>query len=232
MGSFSTVFLDLDDTLYPSSSGVWDAIGDRIQVFLMDRLGLRDDEARAMRRSFFQDYGTTLNGLIANHLADPQDYLEFVHDIPLEEYLGPDDGLRAMLGALPQRRIVFTNSHRAHAERVLEALDVRDQIDQILDIVALGFRNKPEADSYAIAMAAADHALPDACLIVDDMLRNLLPAAALGMTTVHVDEVGAPELAPHYRIRDIKELTAAIPSLLDGHAVTGTPSTADAASLP
>jgi putative hydrolase of the HAD superfamily len=231
MGSFSTVFLDLDDTLYPSSSGVWDAIGDRIQVFLMNRLALGEVEAKTMRRSFFQDYGTTLNGLIANHLADPQDYLAFVHDIPLEEYLRPDAGLRAMLRALPQQRIVFTNSHRRHAERVLEALAVRDQIDQILDIVALGFRNKPEVDSYTLAMAAADHAAPQDCLFVDDMLRNLRPAAAIGMTTVHVAEVGDPDPAPHYRIRDIKELTTAIPGLLDGRARPGTRPAAGAKRL-
>ena len=38
--SYRVAFLDLDDTLYPPSSGVWDAIGERIQIFMMDRLGL------------------------------------------------------------------------------------------------------------------------------------------------------------------------------------------------
>lgn len=226
MNEYSTVFLDLDDTLYPSTSGVWDAIGDRIQAFLMDRLGLKDDEARTMRHSFFEEYGTTLNGLIAKQLADPQDYLEFVHDIPLENYLVADDGLRAVLQALPQQRIVFTNSHCRHAERVLDTLGVRDQIDQILDIVALGFCNKPRIESYEIAMAAAGHVSPQSCVIVDDMLRNLLPAVSLGMTTVHVVELEDPGTSPHIRIRNIKDLTAALPALLNGRSQEGSVSAA------
>ena len=67
MNRYSTVFLDLDDTLYPSSNGVWDAIGERINLFMMERLAIEPDRVRVLRDSYFRNYGTTLHGLMANH---------------------------------------------------------------------------------------------------------------------------------------------------------------------
>ena len=33
---FETLFFDLDDTLYPPTSGLWDAIGERIETFMRE----------------------------------------------------------------------------------------------------------------------------------------------------------------------------------------------------
>ena len=122
--SYRVAFLDLDDTLYPPASGVWNAIGERIQVFMMDRLGLSYDQTTALRRRYFEQYGTTLNGLWHNHAVDPQEYLAFVHAVPLEEMLHPDPDLAGMLHDLPQKRVVFTNANLQHAERVLACLGI------------------------------------------------------------------------------------------------------------
>lgn len=206
-------FLDLDDTLYPPADGVWDAIGERIQAFIMDRLALTEAEAGAMRRQYFQEFGTTLNGLWRNHGIDPTDYLTFVHDVPLEDMLRPDPTLAAMLRAMPQRRMVFTNASLQHAERVLTCLGIRQEIDAVIDLFALEMVNKPEPAAYRRALSIAGEENPDLCLLVDDMPRNLLPARSMGMTTVLVGP-GPADGAADVHIERITDLVGALPGIL------------------
>lgn len=186
MTEFQTLFLDLDDTLYPHGNGVWHAIGDRITQFMVERLGLTQVEAVRLRQHYFARYGTTLNGLRIHYQIDPADYLGFVHDIPLADYLLPDRELQTMLESLQVQRVVFTNADRGHAERVLGALGIGDCVARIIDIYALEFVNKPEPASYLRAMELSGCPRAEACVLVDDMPRNLYPAAGLGMTTVYV----------------------------------------------
>ena len=216
MTDLHTLFLDLDDTLYPQGNGVWHAIGDRITLFLIDRLGLTEQEAIGLRRRYFEQYGTTLNGLRLHHQIDPADYLGFVHDLPLDRYLQPDPALRRMLAALRVQRVVFTNADRAHAERVLNALGIAGEIGSIIDIYALEFANKPELSAYTRAIALASAPGPETCVLVDDMPRNLHPASGLGMTTVYVGP-GFPPGPIDHRLDRIHLLPLAIPALLAEH---------------
>lgn len=211
--SWRVVFFDLDDTLYPPSCGVWPAIGERIQTFLMDRLGVTYDEATQLRRGYFEKYGTTLNGLLHLHSVDPSDYLEFVHAIPLEEMIHPDPDLRSMLQDLPQKRIVFTNASRGHAERVLSCLGVSSQIDAIVDLFALEMANKPDTAAYERALKLAGESDPRLCVLADDLPRNLAPAKAMGMTTVLVGPEQQDGVAD-VRIEGIADLTQALPGLV------------------
>lgn len=211
--NWRVVFFDLDDTLYPPSCGVWPAIGERIQAYLMDRLGVTYEEATRIRRGYFEEYGTTLNGLWHNHSVDPSDYLEFVHAIPLEDMIHPDPDLRSMLQALPQKRIVFTNATREHAERVLACLGVSSEIDTIVDLFALEMANKPDTAAYQCALKLAGESDPRACVLADDLPRNLAPARAMGMTTVLVgpeQHNGSDDL----HIERIADLTRVLPGLV------------------
>ena len=79
---FTTIFFDLDDTLYPSSSGVWKLIKDRMNLYMHLRLEIPRDEIPSLREELFHQYGTTLRGLQATYHIDTKDYLSFVHDIP------------------------------------------------------------------------------------------------------------------------------------------------------
>jgi putative hydrolase of the HAD superfamily len=213
MSRYRVLFLDLDDTLYPSTSGLWDAIGERINLYLRDRLGLDAEKVGVVRDRYLEKYGTTLNGLIAEHHIDPYDYLDFVHDVPLDEILLPDPALSAMLEGLDQKRVIFTNSYVPHVERVLRRLGVEAQIDQVIDIVALDFVNKPLPEAYRRALALSHEVDPTACVIVDDRVLNLEPAASLGMEVVLVDEKGvAADGLP--RISRITQLVDALPELL------------------
>ncbi len=206
------VFLDLDDTLYPKNNGVWQAVSDRIHEFLVTRLDLSRQRAATLRTHYLQVYGTTLRGLPKEHEIDPLDYLDFVHDVPIEALLIPDPALRLMLEQLVGQRIVFTNASRNHAVRVLRRLEIESAIDQIIDIQALEFVNKPLPQAYLRAMALAGTERPETCLMVDDRAENLLPAQALGMTTVLVAPSG-PMPGADYVVDQITDLLQAVPGL-------------------
>jgi putative hydrolase of the HAD superfamily len=185
MGTLAFALFDLDDTLYAAQCGLWAAIGDRIDRYMVERLGLAPDTTALQRRHYLEHYGTTLNGLRREHQVDPLEYLQYVHDVPLPRYLAPNAELDAMLGRLPLTKAIFTNADAAHAGRVLDCLGIARHFSQIIDIHTLGFINKPDPRAYARAVELLG-AQAEQCLFVDDAVRNLRPARALGMFTILV----------------------------------------------
>ena len=212
MSKYRILFLDLDDTLYPSTCGLWEAIGDRIIAYMTTRLDISAQKANELRKDYFQAYGTTLNGLRIHYNIDPLDYLNFVHDIPIDTFLQPDFEIREMLSNVVQKRVIFTNASRDHAERVLNRLGIEMLIDQVIDIVSLDYHNKPEPSAYSRALSLTGENDPSACVLVDDRSRNLIPGGAMGMTTVLVGE-DDPDPSIDFHINAITELTRTVPGL-------------------
>ena len=131
--SFSHVrgwVFDLDNTLYPPSARLFDQIERRMTGWVMERLGVPRDEADRLRRHYWQSYGTTLAGLMAEHDVDPGPYLAHVHDIALD-HLQADMILAARIRALPGRKIVHTNGCAPYARRVLAARGLADIFDAV-----------------------------------------------------------------------------------------------------
>lgn len=178
---------DLDETLYTRQTGLWPAIGERINLYMVERLGLNPKEVPALREHYLGAFGTTLNGLLQDYKIDPAEYLAYVHDLPLENYLQRDPALNGMLARLPLTKVIFTNADEPHARRVLEHLGVTHHFERIIDIRALEFYSKPDPRAYAIALQLLN-AQAGECLYADDARRNLQPAHALGMITVWVGE--------------------------------------------
>jgi putative hydrolase of the HAD superfamily len=177
---------DLDNTLYPASADLFGLMDVRMTAYVGRTLGIDDPvEARRIQKSYFQQHGTTLAGLMASHAIDPHHYLADVHDIDLG-VLAEDRRLAALIARLPGRKLVFTNGDHAYAERVLAKLGLGESFEAIHDIHACGYLPKPEAASYA-SMIAAFGIDPRTSVFVEDMARNLAPAKALGMTTVWID---------------------------------------------
>lgn len=175
---------DLDNTLYAAETDLFDQIERRMGEYIRLHFDLPPGEARALQKRLFRDHGTTLRGLMNERAVEPGSFLEFVHDIDVSA-IGPSLTLTAALTDLPGRKYVFTNGSVAHAERVLHRLGVARQFDGIFDIVAAGYVPKPDPGPYR-ALLDRYGLVPDATVMVEDMARNLLPAHALGMTTVWV----------------------------------------------
>jgi len=179
------VLFDLDETMYPTESGIMDLISDRINEYMSLRLGIDPADVAAIRQQYYQLYGTTGRGLYLHHDLDVEDYLEFVHDLPVEDMLGPDPGLDTMLEGLRAEKSIFTNATAAHARRVLGVLGVARHFQQIIGIAELEYVPKPDLQAYQRAIELLG-VRAEECLLVDDRARNLGPGRALGMTTVLV----------------------------------------------
>jgi len=205
---------DLDETLYPPSTGVLPQIGRRIERYLTERLGWEPELAAARRVAYREQYGTTLGGLLVHHQADPEDYLAFVHDVPVEDMVQPNPALDAALAALPWERVIFTNSHRPHAERVLTALGVRHRFSRIYAIEDFGYSQKPNQEVYRRLLEALGANGPS-CLMVDDALPNLIAAKAWGMTTIWITPVGDPAPGADYCLPDVASISKLAAQLVD-----------------
>lgn len=176
---------DLDNCLYPASCDLFELIEHRMGEFIQQLLGVDAEEARRVQKGHFHEHGTTLAGLMRSHGVDPHDFLDFVHDIDLAR-VSADPGLVAALDRLPGRKFVFTNGDEAYARRVLDRIGLANAFDGMHDIHAMDYVPKPDPRSYA-AMCERLAIEPERALFVDDMARNLVPAKALGMVTVWLD---------------------------------------------
>lgn len=192
---FAAIFFDLDDTLYPPTVGLWDEIGERINQYLRERLGFPPERVVTVREQYFREYGTTLRGLQIHHAVDMDDYLAFVHDVPLERYLEPDLALRQLLAGIPARKWIFTNADVNHANRVLQQRGLQGIFDGIIDIHALDPYCKPMPEAFQIALKAAGNPDPRACLLIDDQARITRAARSFGFYTalVHSPLISSPD---------------------------------------
>ena len=181
LGAVETWIFDLDNTLYPASCGLFDQVQRRMTEYICDRLSVSPEAAAELRRTYFREHGTTMRGLMTVHRIDPHEFLAFVHDVDLA-CVPPNPALVAVLRRLPGRKIVHTNGSMRHAERLLDHLGLSASFSGIFDIVAADFDPKPALAGYSLLVQR--HAVAaESALMVEDMARNLAPAAALGMTT-------------------------------------------------
>jgi putative hydrolase of the HAD superfamily len=178
---FTTLFFDLDDTLYPSSSGLWTVLKGRISLYMRERMGLPADEIPGLREKYFREYGTALRGLQANHTIDVQDFLAYVHDVPLADYIHPDPVQQAVLASLRTRNLIFTNADVHHARRVLRTLQIEQYFADIVDVNRMDPYCKPKPEAFGLAMKAAGEGDPGKCVMIDDLPRTTRAAKALGL---------------------------------------------------
>ena len=175
---------DLDNTLYPAACRLFDQVDRRIGLYVERLLNLDQEAARALQKQYFRDHQTTLNGLMINHAVDPEDFLDFVHRIDVSG-VAADASLDRALEALPGRKVIFTNGSVKHAENVMGRLGIERHFKDIFDIAAAGYVPKPDLSSYR-KLVERYGIKPERAAMIDDMPRNLEPAAALGMATVLV----------------------------------------------
>ncbi len=205
-----TMFFDLDDTVYPSNSGIWEAIGSRMEFYMAERLSIPVHSVKTERERLFRTHGTTMRGLVFEYGIDELDFLNYVHDIPIHMYLSENQRLRENLIRYPQRKVIFTNANCGHAERVLSVLGIRDLFDQIIDILMIKPFCKPQSEAFEIAIQSAGIVNPGRCVMIDDAKRNLLTAHEHGFYTIQVG-TNIAENPIDTAILTLEELSTALP---------------------
>jgi len=196
------ILFDLDETLYPTNIGLMQAIGRRIHAYMEVRMGLGAELASALRKEYYKKYGTSLRGLQLHHDIDPEDYLAFVHDVELTEFVVPNPALRAMLDGIDIHKVIFTNATSEHALNVTRVLGIGPCFERIIDVRSNDYVGKPYPEAYAHALSLIG--VPaERCLLVEDNVRNLRPGKDLGMVTVLVGNKETPTEVVDFDVSDI-----------------------------
>jgi putative hydrolase of the HAD superfamily len=214
-GSVRFILFDLDNTLYPRESGLFSRVDQRINRYLEKVVILPAFQVNRIRQEYLREYGTTLSGLMEHHGVDPLDYLEFVHDVPVEQLIATDNDLPALLAGLPGEKYVFSNASRQHCDKVLDHLQIADFFTDIYDIIRMDFQSKPELKVYERIVAEIGDPAGSG-IMVDDLAANLLPARKLGMRTVLIDSqnqnnpVGSPPTAVLSSIHQLPEFMSSV----------------------
>ena len=188
MKSFKLIkywIFDLDNTLYSGKTKVFEQVDKRMSKYISDKLDVSVEEAKKIQKNYFYEYNTTLNGMIKNHKIDPDEFLEFVHDINID-FLQKDPKLEKEIEKLNGKKIIFTNGSKKHALNVTKRIGINQLFDDIFDIVDCNFIPKPSIEPYK--KLVEKHKIdPKLCVFVEDIARNLKPAYEMGMKTVWIE---------------------------------------------
>jgi putative hydrolase of the HAD superfamily len=184
LAEIETWIFDLDNTLYPASCRLFDQIHANMTRFIAERLDLSREAALDVQKRYFREHGTTMRGLMTVDGVDPREFMDFVHRIDLA-CVPANPALVDALARLPGRKLVHTNGSVKHAENLLGHLGIADAFAAVFDIEAAGWEPKPGFSGYYELIRRYD-VEPTRALMVEDIARNLAPAAALGMTTAWV----------------------------------------------
>ncbi|MBC8239380.1 MAG: pyrimidine 5'-nucleotidase [Alphaproteobacteria bacterium] len=175
---------DLDNTLYPASCNLFSQVERNMTRFIIDLLEVDHQVARDIQKKYFREHGTTMRGLMHHHNVEPDAFLDFVHEVDLSE-VPSDPVLDAHLSRLPGRKLIFTNGSTSHAENITRHLGIDHHFDDIFDIVACEFIPKPDPGVYT-TLVKKFGVEPGSSVMVEDMAKNLRPAAEMGMSTVWI----------------------------------------------
>lgn len=207
------VLFDLDETLYPTTNGLMQAVALRMREYIADKYQLTLDEAYELQKRYWNQYGTTLRGLYLERQLDPIEYLAYVHAVDLAQFIAPDPQLRAVLEQIPQEKMIITNADAPHARRVLNQLGIAEQFTRIFDVVFMEYECKPSLIVYRRVLDALG-ARGDECVLVEDMARNLPAARQLGFKTILVYSPECPPAAD-VCLPDIYQVADAIAQLAE-----------------
>jgi putative hydrolase of the HAD superfamily len=208
------LLFDLDETLYPSSSGMVHEISRRMTRYVSRLLDLDEDSAARIRRELSRKHGTTLSGLMSEHnFKDPENYLEYAHPIDVERFLHKDPELVTALESIELPKSILTNSPSEHARRILEYLEIEHFFERIFDIRMNAFRGKPDREVYLRVLTELSREASEV-LFIDNRLDYLLAFREIGGSIVWVADSPIQEEAGQGvpRIDHVKEL----PAFLEG----------------
>ena len=172
---------DLDNTLYSGQTKVFSEVDKKMSSFISEKFDVDLIEAKKIQKEYFYEYGTTLSGLMKKKNVEPNEFLEFVHDIDIS-WLPKDEFLRDELIKIKEKKYIFSNGSHAHIENVTNQLGIDGLFDGAFDITDADFVPKPHLDPYKklIEKFKLD---PKKSILIEDIAHNLEQAKNLGMKT-------------------------------------------------
>ena len=186
--SFENWIFDLDNTIYDIKAGLFVKISERITQYIMEVLSFTKEEANLVRSDMYKKYGLTLTGLMREYEIDPDEYLDYIHDVTHPE-LQYEKQLKLSLNNLSGKKFIYTNASQDHAKKILSAMGIEAEFEKILDIKATHYVPKPDPKSYDIMLKSFDISANEIgySIFIEDTAKNLKPAKLLGLKTVWIE---------------------------------------------
>lgn len=209
-------FFDLDNTLYPKSSGIAELMVERIELFFVNYLKLPLEESKILGARYYRDYGLAIKGLIHNFSIDPVEYDKYVDGgLQLDEILKPVPELTSLLDRLSRKGQcwIFTNAGQSHALRIIKLLKIDSFFSGIIycDYSEPNFPAKPDRLAFARAMKCAQVDDVKKCFFFDDSIGNIRTAQEIGWNVVYVDEDAVTQKSSFQEINASMEIITSDP---------------------
>ncbi|KAK4748245.1 hypothetical protein SAY87_014831 [Trapa incisa] len=177
---YDCLLFDLDDTLYPLSTGIATECRKNIGDYMVEHLGIDPSKIDDLCNLLYKNYGTTMAGLRAiGYDFDYDEYHAFVHGRLPYENLKPDPVLKSLLMNLPYRKIIFTNADKVHAVKALSRLGLEDCFEGIICFETLNPVHKntvsddeDDADFIGLPKNSASSAAKGSNLMIFDIIDH------------------------------------------------------------
>ena len=169
--NIKNILFDLDGVLYDDLEAVFGQVSRKMTKYISNKLNLNLEKAKELQTNYFHKYNTSLNGLMIHHDIDPEDFLNYVHDIDLT-FMKKDLVLKNELENLKTKKFIFTNGSKNHAKNITKHLGIDDLFDGLFDIVDAEFSPKPTAKAFDL-MIKKFKINPKETLYIEDIAKNL-----------------------------------------------------------
>ncbi len=178
---------DIDDTLYPKSSGLDKIIQDSITAHICKYLGVDEEKARELCVEYYHQYGSTICGLMQTTDIKPRKFVREVHQNLDLSCIRPNPRMNAAMAKIPGRKYVFTNGSYCHGLRICKKLGIEKNIDGFFGAQSTNFIPKPDPRAFK-EFFERYRIDPEAAIFFDDSFRNLESIHKMGTKTVWVAE--------------------------------------------
>jgi putative hydrolase of the HAD superfamily len=176
---------DLDNTLYPYSSGMYQHINQLMNQYLKKILSISDEKVDEIRRNYIKQYGTTLMGMMINHNTDPENFLVEIHSFDIRQFLKKEPELLDFLKILPGQKYIFTNSPQFYAKKVITTLGINEIFNDIFSIETFHYHGKPNPSAFQKVIEILG--TKDSIGFVDDEKENIKVAKQFHFFSFRVD---------------------------------------------
>ena len=180
-----TLFFDLDETLYSENIGILKDIKNRIVVYVAEFLNVPLSQSLTICNNLKRRYGYVLKGLIINFNIDPQDFIDYIHNVNVEKYFSSDIKLKTILNSIDCEKYILTNSSKKYVLRILDELEITDEFLYIFDIQSLGYEYKSNEHTIKNFFDKNEFDVKKSYFIDND-LTNLYNAKSIGLKTIYV----------------------------------------------
>ena len=185
---------DLDNTLYKRETRLLSEIHKRIVEYVKCKMSVEDNEAIALIMKWKRKYHSTLQGLIQEVHIDEYDYLEYIHNLRLCDYLYRDNELKEVLNLVQEKKIIITDSYGVYANRVIEELGLSHCFDGIYATENMDFFYKCHTGCLKKVILRACREVCEQMIrfneivLIDDDYNSLYAAKTLGLITAYISQ--------------------------------------------